>query len=96
MPNDRVLLSKGYGGGAKLLQVSRTEKGEWEVAEVWSNSRVLRTKFCNVVLHGEHVYGLSDGILECVELASGRRVWKERPLRARTGPGRRRSAAGAS
>jgi outer membrane protein assembly factor BamB len=45
---------------------------------------VLRTKFCNVVLHGEHIYGLSDGILECVELAtgrlvwtSGRRVWKE-------------------
>ena len=77
VPNDRVLLSKGYGGGAKLLQVSQADHDQWKVAEVWANSRVLRTKFCNVVLHGEHIYGLSDGILECVELASGRRVWKQ-------------------
>jgi outer membrane protein assembly factor BamB len=78
VPPDRVLLSKGYGGGAKLLQISRRgEDGELEVTEVWSNSRVLRTKFSNVVRHGDHVYGLSDGILECVELASGRRVWKQ-------------------
>jgi outer membrane protein assembly factor BamB len=77
VPNDRVLLSKGYGGGAKLLQISQTDHDQWQAAEVWSNSRVLRTKFCNVVLHGEYIYGLSDGILECVELASGRRVWKD-------------------
>ncbi|NLF72062.1 MAG: PQQ-binding-like beta-propeller repeat protein [Candidatus Anammoximicrobium sp.] len=74
--HDRVLLSKGYGGGAKLLQVSRAAGGRWQVSEIWSNSRVLRTKYCNVVVHDGHVYGLSDGILECVELASGRRVWK--------------------
>ena len=76
VPNDRLLLSKGYGVGAKLLQVSLAGNGPWQVTEVWSNSRVLRTKFCNVVVHDGHVYGLSDGILECVELASGRRVWK--------------------
>ncbi|HPM82035.1 MAG TPA: PQQ-like beta-propeller repeat protein [Candidatus Anammoximicrobium sp.] len=75
-PNDRLLLSKGYGVGAKLLQVSRNGPDQWQVAEVWSNSRVLRTKFCNVVVLGDHVYGLSDGILECVEVAGGRRVWK--------------------
>jgi len=74
--NDRLLLSKGYGVGAKLLQVSRSGQGDWQVAEVWSNSRVLRTKFCNVVVQGDYVYGLSDGVLECVELASGQRVWK--------------------
>jgi len=78
LPNDRVLLSKGYGGGAKLLRISRREEdGELAVSEVWTNSRVLRTKFTNVVVHGEHAYGLSDGILECVELAGGRRVWKQ-------------------
>lgn len=74
--NDRLLLSKGYGVGAKLLQISQGGKDSWQVTEIWSNSRVLRTKYCNVVVHGGHVYGLSDGILECVELASGRRVWK--------------------
>ncbi len=76
--HDRVLLSKGYGVGAQLLQVSRREgDDELAVSEIWTNSRVLRTKFTNVVVHGEHAYGLSDGILECVELASGRRVWKQ-------------------
>lgn len=76
VPGDQLLLSKGYGGGANLLQVSRSERGPWQVAEVWSNSRVLRTKFCNVVVLEGHVYGLSDGILECVDLGSGRRVWR--------------------
>lgn len=76
LPNDRVLLSKGYLGGAKLLQLTPTAEGVCQVAEIWANRRVLRTKFCNVVVCGEYVYGLSDGILECVELASGRRVWK--------------------
>lgn len=76
VPNDRLLLSKGYGIGAKLLQISRSEQDDWQVAEVWSNRRVLQTKFCNVVVQGDYVYGLSDGILECVDLASGQRVWK--------------------
>jgi len=76
LPNDRVLLSKGYMGGAKLLHLTPAPGGLCQAAELWSNSRVLRTKFSNVVVYGEYVYGLSDGILECVELASGRRVWK--------------------
>ncbi len=76
VPGDRLLLSKAYGGGAKLLQLSTAKRDSWQVTKVWSNSRVLRTKFSNVVVHGDHVYGLSDGVLECVELAGGRRVWK--------------------
>ena len=76
LPHDRVLLSKGYLGGAKLLQLTAAANGSCRVAEVWTNRRVLRTKFCNVVVRDDYVYGLSDGILECVELANGRRVWK--------------------
>jgi len=76
LPNDRVLLSKGYMGGAKLLQLTPAPGGLCQAAEVWSNSRVLRTKFSNVVVYGDYVYGLSDGILECVDFASGLRVWK--------------------
>ena len=76
LPEDRVLLSKGYLGGAQLLRLTAAPDGSCQVSEVWSNHRVLRTKFSNVVVHGEYVYGLSDGILECVELSSGRRMWK--------------------
>ena len=36
----------------------------------------MRTKFTNVTIWQDHVYGLSDGILECIDLATGQRVWK--------------------
>jgi outer membrane protein assembly factor BamB len=46
------------------------------VRPVWQDSKLLKTKFTNVVLHDGHAFGLSDGILECVRLADGKRVWK--------------------
>jgi outer membrane protein assembly factor BamB len=44
--------------------------------EVWHEAGSLKTKFTNVALHEGHAYGLSDGILECVRLADGKRQWK--------------------
>ncbi|MFQ5671221.1 MAG: PQQ-binding-like beta-propeller repeat protein [Acidobacteriota bacterium] len=73
---DGVLVSKGYGGGAERLQLIRREDGTFAVRVVWRSRGVLRTKFSNVVVLDDHVYGLSDGILECVDLETGRRVWK--------------------
>jgi outer membrane protein assembly factor BamB len=37
----------------------------------------MKAKFCNVIEKGGFVYGLDDGILACVDLASGRRRWKQ-------------------
>jgi len=72
-----VLLSKGYSGGAELIEVTASAVGRGLTTEtVWKVRRVLQTKFTNVVVQGGHVYGLSEGILECVDLASGRRKWK--------------------
>jgi outer membrane protein assembly factor BamB len=72
----RILLTKGYGGGAKLLELSRTGQA-WDVREVWKDWRLLKTKFANVALLDGFVYGLSDGILECVDLEQGNRRWKD-------------------
>ncbi len=74
-PN-RVFVSKGYGLGGALLELTPRQDGTMAVEEVWSNHRVLRTKFSNVTVYEGHIYGLSDGILECVDLATGERVWK--------------------
>ena len=52
------------------------EDGKLVVDELWHNTRSLRTKYTNAFLHGGHLYALSDGILECVSLESGERVWK--------------------
>ncbi len=73
---DRVLLSKAYGVGSLLLRVEPTADGGFQASPVWRETRSLKTKFTNVVVHEGYVYGLSDGILECVDPASGTRRWK--------------------
>jgi outer membrane protein assembly factor BamB len=74
LPGDLMLLCKGYGGGAKLLDFSTSAAAP---SEQWVNTRVLQTKFTNVTVIDGHVYALSDGILECVELETGKRRWKK-------------------
>lgn len=74
---DRVFASKGYGAGAALFQVTRDEKPGWKVDNLWQASGVMKTKFTNVAIHDGYIYGLSDGILECVALDSGKRQWKQ-------------------
>jgi outer membrane protein assembly factor BamB len=75
--SDRVFLSKAYGVGAELLEFSPAAEGTLAVRSLWASNRVLQTKFTNVTIIGEHIFGLSDGILECVELATGKRAWKK-------------------
>lgn len=75
--DNRVFLSKGYGGGAELLELQANGSGELTVTSVWKMPRLLQTKFSNVVIHAGHAFGLSEGILECVDLEDGRRRWKK-------------------
>ncbi|MCA9238498.1 MAG: PQQ-like beta-propeller repeat protein [Planctomycetales bacterium] len=74
--DDRVLLSKGYGEGAELIQINR-DGDDWAIERVWKKP-VLKTKFCNVVVHDGFVYALDDANLQCVQLASGKQAWKKR------------------
>ena len=76
VPPNRVFVSKGYGLGGALFELTAQPGGNMSVQEVWANSRVLRTKFTNVTIYDGYIYGLSDGILECVDLETGKRVWK--------------------
>jgi outer membrane protein assembly factor BamB len=75
LPGDRVFVSKGYGLGAALFQL-RKDGESFVVEPVWESRRVMKTKFTNPVIIGDYVYGLSDGILECVELETGNSRWK--------------------
>lgn len=79
--DQRVLLSKAYGTGAKMIKLSQEKEGSWNVETLWQNSSVLKTKFTNVVVRQGYAYGLSDGILECVDLANGKRMWKSKRYR---------------
>ena len=74
---DRVFLSKAYGNGAALLKLVPGGEGGFDAEVVWANPKVMKTKFSNVAVKDGFVYGLSDGVLECVDLADGRRKWRE-------------------
>lgn len=74
--DSHVLLSKGYGGGAEMLKISKNDS-TWSADSVWKSEGVLRTKFTSCVVLDGHAYGLNDGILECVELKTGKRTWKK-------------------
>lgn len=83
MPIDdrRFFVSKGYGIGAAVFEIdwanlAAPDTLPWTMRPVWQDSKLLKTKFTNVVLHEGHAFGLSDGILECVRLADGARAWK--------------------
>jgi outer membrane protein assembly factor BamB len=74
---DRVFVSKGYGGGAKLMQLIPNKDGTFEPKQVYHKPGNMKTKYTNVTIKDGYVYGLSDGYLECMELVSGRRMWRE-------------------
>lgn len=71
----RLLVSSGYGIGSELIELTPRVGGGFEVATIWA-SRRLKSKFASMILHDAHVFGLDDGILTCVALATGQRRWK--------------------
>jgi outer membrane protein assembly factor BamB len=72
----KLLFCTGYNTGSVLLQVSPSEGGVCSVQELKTYPLKMRTKFTTAVLHEDYVYGLDDGILACLDIASGKQVWK--------------------
>lgn len=72
--DDKVLVTAGYSKGGVLLRPFQ-ENGEWQLETIWT-SRRIKTKFNTVVVEGPFAYGFDEGILVCVDLESGERMWK--------------------
>lgn len=72
---DKLFISKGYGLGSSLLQLAAVDD-KFSVDTIWESRRVLKTKFTNVTMIDGFAYGLNDGILECVEVETGKSKWK--------------------
>lgn len=73
---DALVISSGYGVGAARLRIEARADGSFAVEESWK-SRALKAKFANFVERDGALYGLDDGILACVDAATGERIWKE-------------------
>jgi len=76
LEGDRVFLSASFNAGCVLLQAKAGADGNLSVAEVWKN-RNMKSEFSNIVARGGFLYGLDDGILACVDIATGDRKWKD-------------------
>ncbi len=74
LPENRILLSLGYGQGSKLLQVGVAD-GKFLATELWKSTR-MKAKFTNLIFHNDHIFGLDDGIFSCIDAQRGRRKWK--------------------
>ena len=77
---DRLFLSKGYGHGSLLLQISSADSQAWQVEPAWRGGikPVMKTKMGNVVIRDGYVYGIDDVNLQCIELETGKKQWKKR------------------
>jgi len=73
--DNQVFLSIGYGKGSVLLEIDGGEEIDWSAKPLWT-SQDMKTKFTTAVIHEGFVYGLDDGILACLDLKTGKRVWK--------------------
>ncbi len=76
----RVLIGSGYGKGSVLLNVlpraGGPENNIWPIQERWQ-SKQLKTKFNSAVHLGNYVFGLDEGMLTCLDLLGGKRLWKQ-------------------
>lgn len=75
LPDDKLLVSSGYGVGAKLFQISRNPTGEFNVSTLWETI-YLKAKFTNIIYYEGYLYGLDDGIFACINPDDGTRQWK--------------------
>jgi len=79
LSDNQLLFSKGYNLGGEVIELSRDPaSNQFEIEVIAKDRRVLKTKLTNPVHDGQYAYSLSDGFLECVELPSLNRKWKQR------------------
>lgn len=61
--------------GVARLSVTRKD-GQWSIERKWESNR-LKPSFNDFFVHKGHIYGLDDGILCCLDLETGKRLWKK-------------------
>ena len=72
--DNRVFVSTGDGAGGALIEVAR-DGDRLAAREVWRTHR-MKNDFSSSVHHDGFIYGLDNGILACLDAASGELKWK--------------------
>jgi outer membrane protein assembly factor BamB len=71
----RLVVGTLAGPGVSMIDVTR-DGSAWRVTDVWATTQ-LRPEFPDFVVYKGHAYGFDNGIFCCINMADGRRSWKE-------------------
>ncbi len=74
LDGDRVFISSA--SGAAVYHIVKSDD-KWSAEEMWKTTRMKCGYSCPIAYQG-YVYGIDENILACVDLATGKRMWKER------------------
>ena len=79
LASDTLLFSKGYSAGGETVRIAIDEQTQkWSATSISKDPRILKTKMTNPVAYQDHLYALSDGYMECVQIEGLKRKWKRR------------------
>jgi outer membrane protein assembly factor BamB len=73
---DYVFLSSAYGKGCGLIEISAGEGGALGASSVYEHNR-MRNYFASSVRYKDHLYGFDNSTLTCMEVRTGKVVWRE-------------------
>jgi len=76
LPDDRLLVSSGYGVGSEVLKIQKDSGGKLTATRLWKSNR-LKAKFTNLLYRSGFIYGLDDGIMACLDATNGELKWKQ-------------------
>ena len=69
-----VVIGTGYGYGSRRISVSYDD-GSWSTQELWT-SIALKPYHNDFVVDGKYAFGFDGSIFTCVDLETGKRLWK--------------------
>ncbi|MEX0676072.1 MAG: PQQ-binding-like beta-propeller repeat protein [Pirellulales bacterium] len=72
--DDRVFFTSTSGGA--LVRIGQTD-GRWSAVDAWRN-RNMKCGYASPILYQGHVYGIDENMLACVDVSTGKRLWKAR------------------
>jgi outer membrane protein assembly factor BamB len=78
---DYVFISSAYGKGCALLEIAAGADGGLQPTLVYEHNR-MRNYFASSVRWGDYIYGLDMTDLVCLEIRTGRVVWREKGQRS--------------